>query len=131
MPARLPLRLIATLAPLGLACSAFTSEGPCTLIGCSDGLVVRVDGAGDGPTTIELRVPLRPPVVRTCGGPAHCAAGVQFENETPEHVTIVVTSGDREQVMDAEPAYVTSRPNGPDCEPECRQAVVTVALPPA
>ena len=125
------LLLLATLAPLGLACSAFTSEGPCTLIGCSDGLVVRVDGAADGTTTIELRMPLRPPKVLTCGGPAQCASGVLFEHETPEHATIVVTSGGREQVMDAEPAYVTGRPNGPDCEPECRQATVTVALPPA
>lgn len=27
------------------------------------------------------------------------------------------------------PTYVTSRPNGPDCEPECRGATAEVALP--
>ncbi len=128
---RIRLSALSPLAALALACSTYASEGACTLIGCSDGLVVRVEGAEDGITTIELRSPRRAPVVLTCTGPAHCANGVQFENETPAHATIVVTSGARTKTMVADPEYVKSRPNGERCEPECRQATVAVALPSA
>lgn len=120
--------LVPLAAALSLACSSSTNEQACTLIGCSDGLVVRVAGLTEGTATIELKSVGRPPIVLTCDGPAHCAAGVQFENETPAQATITVTSGDRVQAMEAEPVYVKSRPNGPGCEPECRQATVTVTL---
>jgi hypothetical protein len=119
------------LAPLALAtaCATSTSEGACTLIGCSDGLVVRVEGVTDEtPTTIEIRSPLRSPVTLTCTGTDHCAGGVQLENQTPGHVQVTITSGSRVKTVEADLEYVKHRPNGPGCEPECRQATLLVML---
>lgn len=123
--------LAACLALVTAACTSATQEQACTLIGCSDGLVVRVDGAPEGMTTIEVKRPFRSPMVLTCTGPDHCAGGVQFEGQTPAHAIITVTSGDRVKSVETDLAYGKHRPNGPGCEPECRQATVTVVLPPA
>ena len=117
------------LAPLALAtCLISTGDDPCTLIGCSDGLGVRVTGVTEGTATIEIRGLAGAPETRTCTGPDHCAIGIFLEDQMPEQVTVTVTVGDRVQTMEADPVYRTSRPNGPSCEPECRQAWLVVAL---
>jgi hypothetical protein len=121
--------LAVCLALVTAACTSATQEQACTLIGCSDGLVVRVEGAPEGMTTIELKRPFRSPVVLTCTGPDHCAGGIQFADQTPAHAIITITSGDRVKSVELDLAYTKSRPNGPGCEPECRQASVTVVLP--
>ena len=123
--------LAGCLALMAAACTSATQEQACTLIGCSDGLVVRVEGAPDGMTTIELKRPFRSPVVLTCTGPDHCAGGIQFEDLTPAHAIITVTSGDKVKSVETDLEYTKHRPNGPGCEPECRQATVTVILPQA
>ena len=70
-----------------------------------------------------------PHYVYDCANAAQCGTWAMFTDYTPEAVTIRVTTsaGTREQT--AQPTYSVSRPNGPNCGPECRQAQVTVALP--
>lgn len=121
------MKMRAAAAALTLGCSVFSSEGACTLIGCHDGLIVRVPGV-EGAASIELREPGRDPVTLSCEG-AFCGHGVQFEDRTPANATVVVTAGTRVATVDVEPEYTTSRPNGEGCDPECRQAAVTVSLP--
>ena len=73
--------------------------------------------------------PSGPHYVYDCASAAQCGTSAMFTDYTPEAVTIRVTTsaGTREQT--AQPTYSVSRPNGPNCGPECRQAQVTVALP--
>jgi hypothetical protein len=105
-------------------------DGACTLIACSSGLTVQLAQAPAGAYRIEVfSSPEGPHYVYDCANPAQCGTAATFSDYTPATVTIRVTTpaGTREQT--AQPAYGVSRPNGPNCGPECTQATVTVALP--
>jgi hypothetical protein len=105
-------------------------NGTCTLIGCNSGLIVALAQAPTSAYRIEVfSTPDGPHYVFDCPNPAQCVPEAMFDDYMPASVTIRVTTsaGTREQT--AQPAYSVSRPNGPNCEPECRQARVTVALP--
>jgi hypothetical protein len=99
----------------------------CTLIGCT-GLVVEVTGApGQTPVTVVVTAP---------DGAARSAActsvtgtcPVSFPDFTPASVAIRVSSGTRTTELTTQPMYELTRPNGPECAPECRNARVTVGL---
>jgi len=101
----------------------------CTLIGCNSGLLVRLAGTPTGPYRIEVfSHPDAPRYVFDCANPATCG-DARFVDYTPASVTVRVTTaaGTREETV--QPAYSTSRPNGPNCEPTCTQGTVTVPLP--
>ena len=70
------LVLVLALGTLG-GCSLFTDEGPCTLIGCESGLMVRLDGAA-APATLRVHLPDGTVLERECL-PQHCAQGAFFE----------------------------------------------------
>jgi hypothetical protein len=53
---------------------------------------------------------------------------VSFSDFTPASVTIRVESGSQTREEIRQPNYDVSRPNGPACPPECRNARVSVAL---
>ena len=59
----------------------------------------------------------------------HGFSDIQISGE-PAKVKLTITREDQ-QLHSGEltPTYVTSRPNGPGCEPECRGANAEVALP--
>ena len=119
---------------LATACVALLAgcngiSGACTLIGCDSGLVVLLAQAPTGPYRIEVfSREDAPHYAFDCAVPGQCG-DVRFVDYTPESVTIRVTTsaGTREQT--AQPKYSVYRPNGPNCEPTCRSAAVTVALP--
>jgi len=120
---------------LATACVALLAgcngiSGACTLIGCDSGLIVALSQTPTSAYKIEVfSSPEGPHYVFDCANPAQCGSEAMFNNYLPQSVTIRVTTtaGTREQT--AQPAYSTSRPNGPNCGPECKQARVTVALP--
>jgi hypothetical protein len=126
-----PLALVAAVA--GLA--GCNSLGPhtCTLIGCQNGLTVRLSTMPAAPFRVELRVASptsQPAYVYDCSNPASCAQGAFFPDFSGEHafVTVVTSAGTRTtEVTRIE--YRVSRPNGPNCPPECRQATVTADVP--
>lgn len=102
----------------------------CTLIGCTDGLTVALATRPAGAFRIELRVPgVATPYVFDCPDPARCASGALFEELTPEAATVTVTTARGSVVREVRPTYTTSRPNGDDCPPVCRQGTVTVPIP--
>jgi len=114
------------VAALGSACSGL---GPtaCTLIGCT-GLVVEVTGA---PAQIPVTVAVTAPDGSTRSTTCTSATGTcpfSFPDFTPATVTIRVSAGTKTTEETRQPAYEVTRPNGPGCPPECRNARVTVAL---
>jgi hypothetical protein len=124
----------------------------CTLIGCADSLQVLFNGAiaepgryqievvADGtPSSCEITVPYScgtEPIcsagpstwrlnLRGCapGQPQQSVDGFTFFQNPPASLDFVVRRNDA--VVgggSAQPVYKESRPNGPDCDPACRQA---------
>jgi hypothetical protein len=99
----------------------------CTGIECSNALVVELGGGVPSSYTIEARGNNE---IRsyTCTEASLCREAV-FTGFTPTQVTIRVTwsGGSAEEVVT--PSYEVVQPNGPDCPPTCRLAVVTITLP--
>ena len=97
----------------------------CSLIGCNSGLSITLASPPATPFLVEAYV--------LPGGSRHaktCSATpcqVFFQNFTPTTVRIHVISGTDTVTQDFTPAYAVSRPNGPQCDPECRNATVTFA----
>jgi hypothetical protein len=120
--------LAATLLIL-LAGPACNVVGPraCTLIGCT-GLVVEVTGAASlTPVTVVVTAPDGSTRSATCTSTTGVCP-VSFPDFTPANLTMRVSSGTQSTELTVQPAYELSRPNGPECPPECRSARVTVAL---
>ncbi len=122
---------VVIIALLALGACELLVPRACTLIGCAPGLTVTLSPVPSGAYSVELIVPGDvTPRVLNCPDPSHCAAGVMvFNNVSAETVTVVVSSGANEFRRVVQPTYTTSRPNGPGCDPVCRQGAVTVVLP--
>ncbi len=122
------LSMVLTLA---LAASCSYSDNipvPCTLIGCTDGLTVQIEGTLPTAFVLEAVAPAGPPVIVECPDSALCGSNIFLEGFTPEEVTIRL-SFDSDSVSETfNPFYETYLPNGPDCPPECLVASVTVLL---
>ena len=99
----------------------------CTLIGCT-GLVVEVTGApASTPVTVVVTAPDGATRSTTCTS-ATGTCPFSFPDFTPASVTIRVLIGTQTTEVTRQPTYEVSRPNGPACPPECRNARVTVVL---
>ena len=99
----------------------------CTLIGCT-GLTVEVTGGpGQTPVTVVVIAPDGSTRSATCAS-ATGTCPVSFPDFTPASVTVRVSIGAQTIEQTRQPAYEVTRPNGPACPPECRNARVTVAL---
>jgi hypothetical protein len=121
------LSLGAATVALLAGCSGIT--GLCTLVGCDSGLGVVFTQAPTVPYRVEVfSREDAPHYVFDCANPSQCD-DARFIDYTPALVTIRVTTaaGTREQTV--RPEYDIDRPNGPNCEPTCKWATVTVALP--
>ena len=131
----------------------------CTLIGCQDGLQVQLQRSGPWPAgeyTLQVMLDDQPAVSCAVSLPfasvttaATCSsADVQLQTSgqalsadqhaltavwirsTPAKARLVLqhnTATLLDQTL--QPTYQTSRPNGPDCKPECTQATASVAVP--
>jgi hypothetical protein len=114
-----------TLALVGPSCDVLAPS--CSLIPCL-GLVVEVSNA---PSLTPITIVLTATDGSTRSGTATCAGNtcsLSFPDFTPPTVTIQVTAGTESSEVTTQPAYQTTRPNGPRCPPECRTARVEVAL---
>ena len=114
------------VAALSSGCSV-VGPGACTLIGCT-GLVIEVTGAAaQTPVTVVLTAPDGSTRSTTCTS-ATGTCPVSFPDFTPASVTIRALTATQATEETRQPTYEVSRPNGPECPPECRNARVTVAL---
>ena len=127
---RVPREMLAMTLLFGAAYgSGCGLAGPtaCTLIGCT-GLVVEVTGA---PSQIPVTVVVTAPDGSTRSTSCTSVGGtcpVSFPDFTPASVAIRVLTGTQTIEETRQPTYEVTRPNGPECPPECRNARVTVAL---
>ena len=110
----------------------FTACG-CNLVGCADGLRVRLDTLPTGAFQVELLVGgvVQPaPIEATCGGTSTCYQEVQFRNFNTDNVSVRVTTANGTRVTPfAKVVYTRSYPNGRGCGPTCRYATVTALVP--
>ena len=114
------------VAAFGSACGV-VGPSACTLIGCT-GLVVEVTGApGQTPVMVVVTAPDGSTRSSTCSSTAGTCP-VSFHDFTPASVTIRVLTGTQTTEVIRQPMYEVSRPNGPECPPECRNARLTVVL---
>jgi hypothetical protein len=101
----------------------------CTLVDCQSGLLVQLAQTPTGPYRIEVfSRDDAPHYVFDCANPATCGYAM-FLDYTPELVTIRVTTAAGTSEQTVQPTYDIDRPNGPNCEPTCKAANVTVPLP--
>lgn len=114
---------------LGLGAAACSLLDPaCTLIGCAPSLTLEFAEQPAGLLRVEATdVASADRRVIDCTNPGLCSGGlVHFTDFTPEDVIIrvITQTGTTEQTF--HPSYQRSRPNGPRCEPECRQARIVM-----
>lgn len=146
------------LVTTGAACTSAESSGDCTSIGCSDGLTVTFREAKwlEGDYVVKVRADQRtvtctgalplPP----CGTPALSCDGLgvaisesgcalppeqqAFDeiriDASPAEVEVSLDFAGKTVVIDtATPAYRSLRPNGPECEPVCKQGATNMKVP--
>ena len=106
------------------ACSSNEAEVACTMIGCENGLSIEVNGTLPFPYKVHVRAGGETLHSFDCAANEPCTAFVA--NHTPREVTIAVETPQGEVSNTYVPEYRTSRPNGPNCPPECRQARIQV-----
>ena len=127
MPWHLDGRVVIVALAIALtSCDPGERLEACTLIGCDSGLRVVLTAPPTAPYRVEAYVPgsaVRQVRQCTAGGPCDIA----FAGFTPGQVTIeIITTVDTLR-RDVAPSYQVSRPNGPGCDPECRNATVTLS----
>jgi hypothetical protein len=119
--------IMSCLAALVLAaCSPFTNTARvCTEIGCNSGIKVILESPPAGAYRIEAYVyPQGPRYVFRCERQSGCMDQIFLVEFTPYRLFIEVVSDSGTQRYEVVPKYQESRPNGPDCPPHCRTAVV-------
>ena len=126
MPREVLAIALALVAAFSSGCDVL-GPSACTLIGCT-GLVVEVTGVpGQTPVTVVLTAPDGSTRSATCTSTSGTCP-VSFPDFAPASVTIRVTTGTQTTEVTRQPAYEVTRPNGPECGPECRNARVVVVL---
>lgn len=131
---RFHFQVLALTASVTIACSHNPPQltRVCTLIGCTSGTIVHLAALPSGPFRIEVRFPDSEDVasIYECGPATACRQDVFFPELVAYHLFITVKAGgsSREtEVFDIH--YESSHPNGPDCPPDCRRAVITAPIP--
>jgi hypothetical protein len=123
-------RLISAGALSSIACSGVTTV--CTLIGCESGITVHLASLPSGPFRVDVKPRGAGDVayVFECSDAMHCRQDIFFAGLITDYVVVTVHVGaatrDTEVVQ---VQYTSHRPNGPNCEPDCRTATVTAQIP--
>jgi hypothetical protein len=111
---------------LGSCANLSEPERVCTLIGCTDGLAIEVNHSLQQSFTVNVRSGTQTIHTFRCDPGQPCRAFVS--NQTPSDVTVTVDSPQGPVSKDFQPEYRLSRPNGPDCLPECKQATIALTV---
>lgn len=127
----IPRRIcVIVLSTLACACSISTV---CTLIGCESGITVHLASLPTAPFRIDVRPAggQGASYVFDCGSaPATCQQDIFFADLIADHLFITVTvAGSSRDTEITTVTYTSHRPNGPNCAPDCRTAVVTALVP--
>ncbi len=104
------------------------SDHLCTLIGCSNGLLLTFDRTPEAGTIISIE-DLGFPVRLECGVDVDCSRGVFLSDFRTDFVSVRITTSQGDVWHEIRPEYVESHPNGKNCPDTCFNAEVTLALP--
>lgn len=125
--------LLALLATSTGCNSLGIGDHACTEIGCSDGINVHLAALPAGAYTVEILTSGVGDGVSysySCAGGTGCRQDIFFPELVLDRIIVRVTTSAGTRLTEiANPQYISSRPNGPDCPPVCRQATVTAELP--
>lgn len=112
------------------SCSRNEPVTACTLIGCTDGVAVELETVPQAPFSVEVTpLPGGAATIKECAAAEACGRTLFFEEVRADSVEVKVTSAAGTRSVRARLSYATTRPNGPQCDPECRQARVAVPVP--
>lgn len=117
-------------ALLCVACSGVTQA--CTDIGCESGVKVHLSAMPTSPFRVELRTLTGQGVayVYDCADASKCSQDIFFPGLITDHLIVTVHVGTAARDTDIpQMTYVSHRPNGPNCPPDCRIATVTADVP--
>ncbi|MEQ1691778.1 MAG: hypothetical protein ABMA00_10850 [Gemmatimonas sp.] len=125
----------ASLLLAAAGCGVFgpTEGKTCTLIGCNSGLTVHLNAKPTGTYKVEVFAQspsLQPVYAYECSNASTCQQDIFFPGLIVSHPYVRITTSSGTKIVEIITVnYVTSRPNGPGCDPECRQATVNVDIP--
>lgn len=115
---------VAAFVLLGMS-SACGAIAACTLIGCSDMLIVEFDTTAPASFRMEVTSALGTVVSIDCPGSVGCRPnGAQFADFTPGTSTVKVITAAGTTSSSVTPEYHNFKPNGEHCGPTCRIATV-------
>jgi len=101
----------------------------CTLIGCEDGVTVQI--SENRPDSLSLTIYLNDDseahTSTICTNPDSSCA-IRTGGKTPETVTVEVEWGNELYRQTFTPEYEGFQPNGPNCPPTCRTALIEIDL---
>ena len=123
-------RLAPLLALLLACCRAATDV--CTLIGCTSGVRVHLSALPAQPFRIEITTNGNDVayVFDCTTDSSRCRQDVFFPDLIAVRLTVTVRVGTATRQTEIAPLiYKHSRPNGPNCEPDCQAADVTAFIP--
>lgn len=129
---RTPVKTGALLSVAGLAACHGSPSSPraCTLIGCANGFAVVVNGVPPQTLVTVVAGPsATPSAPLTCTADGNGSCPVYFDGgSTPPTVTVQVSWTSNTATFTVQPVYQVSQPNGPDCEPTCHWAIITLSV---
>jgi hypothetical protein len=142
---RLAAACIVVLAVASASCDGIGGT-TCTLIGCADGLRVRLDPPAPQPYRAQVTFPAGQTIAFQCvsgavqglSGPevaiaicdggsfsVSCARSPGYCTTSPVTIEVTGSDGLRRRAV-VTPEYTLSRPNGPNCEPTCSTGTATL-----
>lgn len=115
---------------LTTGCHGIT-KGECTLIGCDSGLTTHLLSMPSAPFRVEVSVTGYPATyVYECADVTRCSQDIFFPGLIADRASVTVIVGNKSVTTSINSiVYNVSRPNGPDCPPECKRATVPVGVP--
>lgn len=129
MVLRRPPRAFLTVAVTAALAGCVDSIAPvCTQIGCESGVRIELaEPLPEGATvTLASDRPGGVAVSFQCTAASPCESPLFARDFTPESLTVRIQGGGIDYSESFIPTYTASRPNGPNCPPECRNATIVV-----
>jgi hypothetical protein len=124
---------VALLAFVAITVTSCARQEPvvaCTMIGCEDGVAVELETVPQAPFSVEVTpLPGGAATIKECATAEACGATLFFEEVRADSISVKVTSAAGTRTVGVRISYSTSRPNGPQCAPSCRQARLRVPVP--
>ena len=123
------IALLFAISLLFTNCNFQEVQKACTLIGCDDGVQVKLTSSLPNSATIEINYDGKSKTIVCSEDRCNSNSYLFFENITPETFTIkIVENGKVLSESTHTPTYRVDQPNGPNCPPDCKRTEVSIAV---